>query len=285
MENVSRIKTKYKLEAVIKEDIIAELKNKAKVLHPDYLKRELSNDESDLYNEIISDIKNLRDDNFDIITLSSNDIAVFIKDLAKREDLNKQNQIDTKLSQCVTNNITVSRRMNNNIKVPSGVISGVFTGAFLFPDQIMNHPILGQYINITSSQFVLSWLMVLGVTAELWFLTWTKEQRLENKLKRLSSLDTQNELFERFIFELGRKNINQFSRVDLKMFMRDKSTFTNKHGLYKMFFSSHGVDEEIFEIITDAILNRARARNIIREVESYSLNERYELTMNNNIID
>lgn len=160
-------------------------------------------------------------------------------------------------------------------------ISGVITFLWLFPQQIMEHPLVqALFENVWQSNLVLSltltviWLYVLCFTVIFWMHTARIENVEKQILENIKIESIQNKIFMNFIFETESEKI--FSKqIFMNYIINDITEMVNvsiTRNLKKI-----PICEDVAQNIADVILQRAEEHGIIRKTDGRSLIDTYEI--------
>lgn len=222
----------------------------------------------------------------------------------RREAAREEERAATALKESAKDKNDQLRRIFRAPQIGSAAISTVVTFAWLFPDTVAKHPVLGEYVNVQSPVFTGLWVAILSITVALIWVLRQISQRDEEFQTYINLESTQNRIFEAFksyllegkgqaygggrfskglflnyvnqALSYGRRGNREFNTGEIPVDFR--SYVLSGHKLGAMVRRGEFYDEETVQNLSDLILTKAQNKEIIREIESQSLEESYEFT-------
>lgn len=277
--SVEEIKQKYNIKTDDLEEIKAELKNIIKRNHPDQ-----TNDSSNPY------ITDMTAELGYIESLISNDkkqeISIPVNELVKafteiiqmpvRKDREQKEVLNEKFNESINNQLSISKRKFMVSRYSSASISAVLTFLWMFPNQILEHPLLKMLINEWDQGFFMLFFLIIWLYAVMftcWL--WGKYKRIENieheLIRRIKLESVQNEIFTDFVNSI----------VPDYFFTKTKFIEYLKNKIDNMFdYKKYHIQEDVVQNMADIILLRAQEYEVIKKVKSNSLIDSFEIIIN-----
>jgi len=168
-------------------------------------------------------------------------------------------------------------KLKNASRVPritSASLTGILTAIMAFPSTITKNPILKNLIKLNDKIFIIIWLYVLGITAILWLTTKLNESRYEEKLKKLSDIYEQDNLFERYIRFYAEDKINKLEFIG---FIREEYEHRYFSMASKILFQNNYLPQEILQVIADNTFSKAEKKGIIEIINNKSMIDEYRI--------
>lgn len=285
--NLEMIKAEFDLKGSSSFELKKELMQKMALIHPDKNKGEFVNDtDKELFHKMNTAVefidKNKTSEN-SLITI--NEAKDLVEHFAKQVSLVTQTaQISSSLSKSADKSLNTIRNRYKLPKITSAAATVAVSALWLFPNQVKEHPILGELFNINSKIFFVFWVYLLVTTVLIWFHSHMKEQNQEQFLKKVKSTQFQNFLFSQFIKNENRSSENQmavFSKSDFTEYLtldsRSWNRIQNRSVARSLFYTRPEIDIDITEVIADSVFSRAEEKGLIQRIKSSSLEDEYRL--------
>lgn len=244
--------------------------------HPDKTGGEFKdkNQKEDFYliQQAIEFLQKEKQNNSQLIPISAfNSLVEMFKEnkdaeITKNNNAIIQNSIDKEIRKIPSQNLMP--------KISLSTITTIITGIWLFPNTIIEHPVLSKYIDTGSKGFIIFWLILLYFTGSFWFITAVNEKRQKKYLESLNTEYFQDSIF----FDFSNEYYNRpFSKSDLVGYLIERG-----HKSISRIFSinNYGISASLAESIASQIIDTALNRKIIEEIKSNSLSPRYKIKKN-----
>jgi len=190
--------------------IKAELKTKIKELHPDKSGGQFKSEEDSTKLYLLLEALDYSDaERNTLIPLDY--VTEIIEKLSENLTSVNKESIDVRINRTSLNHQAYIGHRFQFPKISLGAISTILTYIFLYPEQLMNHPIIGSYVqNIIFTNYY--WLLAVEILAVLWFVTWKSETYNKAKTVELFSMDYHLKILNK----LKHSTKILFSRTQLK---------------------------------------------------------------------
>jgi len=198
INSIQDITTRFKLRSNQQSNIIEELKVLRVDLHPDKNGGEFENEDhkKDYYD--LEDALNWLEKNNTLVPLSQlTDLVKVIKDLEKPTEKDVITQLETDLSTKLDKAKSSFSKSFQFPKIAVSTLTGVVSFIWLFPKQLSDHPILGDYAG--SFFFNQLWLILFVSTIYLWVFNYIIELKQTNFNKKIESNSFQMDVFKTFL--------------------------------------------------------------------------------------
>lgn len=297
--NIDDLKEEFNITKNKPELIRKELLKIQKNIHPDKNKGKFKSKKDEvLFNKITEAkdfIDNISKEKEALIQVPTSKLTEFIEMAAEISHTNSKKYSDEGLSQHIERRMTEEKTRHRFPKISIAFLTGVLTFLWLFPYQINEHPILNQYIDVTSSFFILIWLDSILITLALWFYYGEKERRTKELMSKLKVESFQNELFELFIgdnrfherYHDKHHNKGEFLKEDFIEYIihyfrysygistRSKVIFIYFMNKLSRLFFTIDIDTETAQRLADIVFERVEKKNIIKKVDTKTLSDYY----------
>ncbi len=147
-------------------------------------------------------------------------------------------------------------------KISLGAISAILTYIFFSPEQLMNHPFLGDFIKAHFNVF--NWLLIVYLLSSLWFVTWMSESNMKAHTSKLFSLEYHREILNEF----KHSGDVLFSRTQLQ---KKLLSFEKRH--FFPFFLRFPLDSDTNDKATNLAIERYLERKWIRLSSGKNINK------------
>lgn len=203
---IQEIKERYSIESNDLEEIRAELKIIIKENHPDNTGE---NYNSDYFQKVLEDfayVERLKQN--EETEISENEVLNTLESVFKNPtQLSAKSEsevLNQRLDKSIDFQLTILKKRRRGFKYGSAGVAAIITFLWIFPDQVINHPIIGvfaSYIDIDKYIVIISfiWLIVILLTCGLWFICLSCEH-IEKEIMDDAKLESiQNSLFMKYI--------------------------------------------------------------------------------------
>lgn len=223
-----------------------------------------------------------------IETIKNQDNNLYVSQYSKL--IEQQNQIIKQQNMAIELNkkeaeYSAIKKLNNNIndkiteiksrgKVPKVSLAAFnsFIGfIFLFPEKFKNHPIIGPYFKAHLKEFTLIWIAVLIYTVVIFAYLALKQRESIKVMNMIKSEQYQDYIFDEFMYEFIDKDKN-FDKSMLINHMYEAIRFTKN----SMFRRVETIESDILYEVSDIVIKKALNKNIIEEVKTNTLRDRYK---------
>lgn len=202
------------------------------------------------------------------------DLLKIIRDLVPAQ---QEKNAETALNTSVATKLTTLHVQYRTPRITTSAISIVLSAIWLFPNQITDHPVLGHYLDPSSTIFSVLWLYSVLITAMIWIRTSMQEEKRKQFLGIIKTEGWQNDRFMQFIKEIN------FDEDDKKRFTKDsfirdlvwKQSMHHSFFLQFLFQRPNGLDPELAQGIVDSVVSRAEQRGLIAKDLVKTLSETY----------
>lgn len=292
---LEKIKVKYNINDNNPKEIRKKLINIISELHPDKNGGDFENQESKKeYLEIKEDLEcidkiiNCKEVSVDIL---QNKLIEKKTELIQIQiDEEKKSKIIDSFKESIKNNKNIIRKDNRKVKISSSVALSVVSFIFMFPNTMNENPFISNIMNSEQGMLFLFvvWLYVLIITIVVFLYYKNVENIIDYSLDLLNDEMWQNNVFIKFS-ELLRNNV-KFSKDMLVEYLKNEilKYFENNHisGLFSsrrniIINIKKSIDRNVYYNAAEVIINRAINKNIIKEVNSNTLESVYELNKDN----
>lgn len=137
---------------------------------------------------------------------------------------------------------------------------------WIFPNQVKDHPILGQLINVESLMFTYIWFYALMGTVILWYGLYSFEQKQERFLRNTNTAFYQNKVFKSFIANEVRNDTEEsvpiiFTKEHLMIYLMDsyRGRGRRRTNLIRL-LRFPKMDTDIAESIADTVISKAEQK-------------------------
>lgn len=276
--DIDSIKKDFVLEGFDHSELRTELVKKLAAIHPDKNHGEFNNSsEKELFYKIkdaIEFIDKSKSRNTSLITLSEAKelMEFFTKQVSSTAQIEESSQ---SLSQKADRSLSIIRGRYKLPKITTTAVAAIISTLWVFPNLINEHPILNFLINTASPEFTMIWLISVLITGMLWLVSYTKEQRQEEFIKKINSKYFQNDLFSKFLRNHARHSSETLPPLVKEDFITELLySFRRRNGLL---FNSSEMDADIAESIADIVFTRAEEKGLIKKIESTLLEDQFIL--------
>jgi hypothetical protein len=292
--NLEEIIEEFKLKEKDPEKIRKKLRKMAADLHPDKTSKGAkfkSEKQKNQYNRIIQAkefIDNMSNQEKAIVEVPLQQLTELIDATKQITISDSQSKLNIELIHQIEKSVLNLKLKHRFPKIGLATITGIFTFIWMFPNIVQEHPIISQYVRIDNIAFTLIWIYLLFFTGVLWIFYWMGENRYKEEMSKLKVESYQNRLFDSFINEdrffekfhdeNHRKNL--FSKEDFIDYLsnhyyqykyhRHNLKLTLYNILYKI-----TIDLETAQHLANSIFSRLENKNIIKKVDTTSLNDFY----------
>lgn len=281
--NIQEIKVRYGIESNDLDDIRAELKMIIKENHPDNTGEKCDNEYFYKVLEDFSYVEKLRQDEDTILSESKivNALYSIIKNPTQLSTKNESEVLNQRLDKSIDSQLVILKKRRRGFKYGSAGIVALITFLWVFPEQIIQHPIINVFtghIDVEKYVIIISfiWLIVTLLTCCLWFIC-LFDERIEKQIMDDAKLESiQNSLFMKYISYNYEEHKKSFYKNEFMNYIFEQLSETIKKKS-KNRISKIPVREEIIQTLADIILKRAEAAEIIKKVNTHSLIDCYEI--------
>lgn len=271
---IKEIQKRHKIKTNDLEEIKKILKKKIKENHPD----NVANTDIEYFTELKEDIDFIENmSKKQEISIPINELSQALAEIIKLQNQNEVAQIkklNIKLDESVKNQVEINKGYRKVSRYSLTGISAVITFLWMFPNQVLEHPMVQMFINSEwkKQQFIsiLSciWLVSLMIALAYWIFTFINERRENELLEDIKMERMQNRIFMNFLSE--NENINKFYKEQfisyLYFYFRNEERYRAKF-----------ISEELIQNVADIILMRAVEQGIIRTIKTKKLTDCYEI--------
>lgn len=284
---LDEIQKRYNISANELEEIKTELRKRLKECHPD----NNVDFDRDYFWQLKEDLDNieklLKEPNSNAL-IPVNDVAQVISEVVRisekrGDEQNKKEKFEKELSVSVDNQILMIKKRRRVFKYSPATILAIITFLWLFPQQVVNHPIVQHVFGkIIVNEYIMCisvlWLLALGITS-LWWLKVVKEERIEKEIANKVKLESvQNKIFMNFLKTISPEK--RFTKLQFMKYLSYGRNLVLPMGMREL-LGRRGrrfrLQEEVVQNMADIILLRAKEYGMIKTLKSRSLIERYEV--------
>ena len=225
--NLDELRRHFGAESKDIEKLRKELRNRQATLHPDRTNGKFSDTSTErAYHEIDSAVSFLdglaSSDKTQLPARQMTDLVKSIRDLTlAQEDESRIAKLESKVEE----GLESFRGLFRGTKITLAAVTAVLTGLWVFPNTILDHPILREYValdNVFYSFFTALWLMALMFTGMLWLVAYIRDEREKLFRQQLRMETYQNSLFDAFLNlhrDEERSSSTKFSKDDFVLFL------------------------------------------------------------------
>ncbi|MEK4142110.1 hypothetical protein NST48_14235 [Paenibacillus sp. FSL M7-0547] len=281
--DIESIKRDFELKGYSLLELRTELVKKMAAIHPDKNRGVFIDPETEeryyKYNDAIEFIDKQTASGTSLITVNDAKelIETFAKQLTQTTNSNDNEKI---FSQRMDRSIGVIRKKFRVPKITTASATAVLSAMWVFPNQVKEHPVLGQLFNIESLSFTVIWLYFVLFTSFLWYISYSVEQSQERFLLNINTAFYQNQIFRSFMFETVSNDTDSensepiiFTKEHFIHFLM--RTERNRKNTLVRLLHRPKMDTDIAESIADAVISKAEQKNLIKKVDSNSLEDEY----------
>lgn len=254
-------------------EIKKEIKKKMKDIHPDTNGGEFKSEEDKiLYAQLAEAKKEKNEDQLPAITNS--ELVAIVKSLSIN---NSKIDLEQTLERKTEKNYNSYKSSHSFPKISLTAVTTVFTIIWLFPAQVSEHTVLSRFIDVSSYEFTLLWLLSLGVTGIYWMMINLFERLTKEYLERIKTESFQNNLFLRFKEYINeRYEGGTFTKNEFNYFLMNSGRHTRTPiTLVSVLRNRTHIDLEVAQSIADIIFQRAEEKELIEKLNTKSLEDEF----------
>ncbi len=277
---LEEIKKRYNITEDSLEEIKTELKKKLKESHPD----NNSSSDIDYFIELKEDLDYVeslvKKPESDEALVPVNEVTQIIKEILQvqhSKDIAQKEKLEIELSENVEHQISAIKRWGRIPKYSSASILAVITFLWMFPNQILAHPLMQMFFKYREIEFTMwitgLWLLVLTVTCFLWLVTIQKERIEKEIVERVKLESFQERIFTSFLEEVYPEG--RFTKLKFMEYLAHSINIASD--VKVRFIRRFHLREGVIQNMADIILLRAKEYEVIKKVKSHSLVECYEI--------
>ncbi|WP_339211876.1 hypothetical protein [Paenibacillus sp. FSL L8-0333] len=282
--DIESIKRDFELKGYTLLELRTELVKKMAAIHPDKNGGAFIDPDTEeqyyKYNGAIEFIDKQTASGTSLITV--NDAKELIETFTKQiAQTTSSRDTDLIFAQRVDRSMGVIRKKFRLPKITTATITAVLSAMWIFPNQVKDHPILGQLINVESLMFTYIWFYALMGTVILWYGLYSFEQKQERFLRNTNTAFYQNKVFKSFIANEVRNDTEEsvpiiFTKEHLMIYLMDsyRGRGRRRTNLIRL-LRFPKMDTDIAESIADTVISKAEQKNLIKKVDSNSLEDNY----------
>lgn len=276
--SISQILADFSIEEESPESIRAKLRSMQSSIHPDRCGGNFASKEDEaLFHKMSEAIQFLdhKTESDALVPISAvTDLTNAVAELVKSQ----RSDTPYSLSEQIKGNIESYQSRFKLPKIALSAITIALSAVWLFPNTIKEHPILGDWFDISDPFFKLVWFFILCFTVLYWILSWVKEEKQKSFQESLKTEMIQNKIFYRF---LNSHKSKLFALEDLVEYIMEyySSPFTRPFSA--IIRNPKEINMPMAHTIADLIIKRALSRKTIRAMADGSISEQYKLVDNN----
>lgn len=278
---LEEIRKRYNISGNDLEEMKAQLKIKIKEIHPDS-----GHDfDSAYFSQLCDDltyvenlIRNSENQNT-LVPISEvlQTLAGILQTPARKDEDDKE-VLNKKISENIQDRLMITKKHLKTSKIGSTTIAAVITFLWMFPNQVIEHPLiqmlfgddwLGRRIFILIITII--WLYALLFAIGIWLRSIRIEKIAKDIMERSKLESVQNEIFMSYLSFIYPDK--QFSKSHFMEYLAHSLNGERKQRKILHFLP----EEEIIQNVAGIVLLRAKEQGIIQTIKSNSLIECYEI--------
>lgn len=269
------------------EQIKTELKRRVKENHPD----NNGNFNSDYFVELKEDLDYVESllKASEITLIPANEVIKMLTEVLQvpsKQDNTKKDKLETELSVSVDNQILTIKKRSFIPKFSSASVLAVITLLWMFPDQVIKHPLMSIiFYNLDIEDYVVTitwlWFLVLVFTGFFWVRAICDEKIEKEIVAKLKLENVQDRIFMKFL-----KNISNeyFTKQEFMEYLSYIENIEDRWGLKKSYIlpfyhRQFQLQEEVIQNMADIILLRAKEYGVIKAAKPHGLIDRYKIIL------
>jgi len=303
--------TKYfKIDSASHADVLEQLKRERNKIHPDKNGGDFHSPDNEKKFHDLNEAIEWIESNSNNQQITINQVTDIIKAItAVERHSNIKNEIENKQALLVKSLQTTKALVLKKIQFPkiaTTVIASIISFIWLFPQQIAEHPVIGNLVNTKNKYFVIYWIIALGTAIYLWLYAYVKDFKQQSLSRMIESDTYQSNIFKTFLANLATTNNDKLHEKGYLIFSKEKfinfifSTLKEKRkkntlkdiallvyttGLYSLYLVQPTIDIETLEKLADLVIKKNIEKGTITKFEGQSLEELFKTNIDIDELD
>lgn len=272
--SIEEIKIDFNVDETEAGSVRSKLRVMQASIHPDKNGGSFANDsDEELFHKLSSAIGFIdnKENNGALVSVSAvTDLTKAVTELVRLQTSTTNNALATQIN----NSIETYRSKHKVPKIALSSISIAVAAVWVFPNTIVDHPVLGKWFDFSDPLTNIIWFQIFIATALYWIFTWRNEERQRRFQEGLKTEMVQNKIFKNFVHDLGKE---YFTLEEFVEYLIDKHSPKYHSPLSLLTSNPWEIDMPSAHTIAEAVIDRAVKRRAILQNDEGKISTIYKL--------